>query len=81
MPLSKEQRDVLKLMRNTVQSYQTLSIGSVQGLKRLAKDYFGMEIDIEPTIAAIKSRRGDRIYAELARLKAVITQIEKKTAR
>lgn len=81
MPLSPKQKDVLKLMRNTVQSYQTLSIGSAHGLKRLARDYFGMEIDIEPTIAAVQSRRGDRIYGELERLKGIIAEIEKRASR
>lgn len=78
MALNEQQRDVLKLMRGTVENYQTLSIGSAHGLHRLARDYFKCEIDIEPTIKAVWSRRGDRIYAELKRLQAVIDEIEKK---
>lgn len=78
MPLSSEQKDVLKLMRSTVKNYETLSIGSAHGLQRLARDYFGVEIDIEPTIKAVWSRRGDKIYSELKRLQAVIDDLEKK---
>ncbi|MDD5555921.1 MAG: hypothetical protein PHN82_01590 [bacterium] len=81
MPFTGKQRDILKLMRNTVRSYQTLSIGSAHGLQRLAKDYFDIEIDIQPTIEAVRSRRGDLIYAELARLQGIIGEIEKRGAR
>ena len=38
MPLTAEQKDVLKLMRSAVKNYQTLSIGSAHGLRRLARD-------------------------------------------
>ena len=78
MALSGEQKDVLKLMNGMVQSYRTLSISNACGLRRLAKDYFDEEIDIKPTIAAVRSHRGDKIYAELERLQAVIKEIEKK---
>jgi len=77
MALTSKQRDVLKLMRNTVQSYRTLSIGSAHGLQRLARDYFNTEIDIQPTIEAVQSRRGDKIYEELKRLQDIINAIEK----
>jgi FlaA1/EpsC-like NDP-sugar epimerase len=80
MPLSTKQRDVLKLMRNTVQSYRTLSIGSAHGLQRLARDYFNTDIDIQPTIEAVGSRRGDKIYEELKRLQDVINAIEKQAS-
>lgn len=78
MALPEEKRDVLKLMRSMVRGYQTLSVSSARGLSRLAKDYFDTDIDIKPTIAAVKSRRGDKIYAELARLQGIIADIEKK---
>jgi hypothetical protein len=78
MALTEQQRDVIKLMRSTVENYQTLSIGSAHGLQRLARDYFKTEIDIEPTIKAVWSRRGDKIYEELKRLQAVIDEIEKR---
>jgi len=78
MPLTAEQKDVLKLMRSAVKNYQTLSIGSAHGLRRLARDYFKTDIDIEPTIRAIWSRRGDKIYNELMRLQAVIDDLEKR---
>ena len=81
MGISAEQRDILKLMRSIVQSYKTLSVSNARGLRRLAKDYFDMEIDIAPTIAAVKSRRGDRIYAELQRLQGIIVDIEKRTGK
>jgi len=77
MALTSKQRDVLKLMRNTVPSYRTLSIGSAHGLQRLARDYFNTEIDIQPTIEAVQSRRGDKIYEELKRLQDIINAIEK----
>ena len=78
MPLTSEQKDMLKLMRGTVENYQTLSIGSAHRLQRLARDYFKTDIDIEPTIRAVWGRRGDKIYAELKRLQAVIDELEKK---
>lgn len=78
MPLTSEQKDVLKLMRGTVENYQTLSIGSAHGLQRLARDYFKSDIDIEPTIRAVWSRRGDKIYTELKRLQTIIDELEKK---
>ncbi len=78
MPLTDEQKDVLKLMRGTVENYQTLSIGSAHGLQCLARDYFKADIDIEPTIRAVWGRRGDKIYAELKRLQSVIDELEKK---
>lgn len=78
MALNEQQRDVLKLMRGTVENYQTLSIGSAHGLQRLARDYFKTEIDIEPTIKAVWSRRGDKIYEELKRLQAIIDEMEKR---
>ena len=78
MPLTDKQKDVLKLMRGTVENYQTLSIGSAHGLQRLAQDYFKADIDIEPTIRAVWGRRGDKIYAELKRLQTVIDDLEKK---
>ncbi|HOE26764.1 MAG: hypothetical protein IT574_00985 [Candidatus Aureabacteria bacterium] len=78
MALTEQQRDILKLMRSTAESYQTLSIGSAHGLQRLARDYFKTEIDIEPTIKAVWSRRGDKIYEELKRLQAIIDEMEKR---
>jgi hypothetical protein len=75
MGLTPEQQDVLKLMRGIVESYHTLSIGNAHALKRLARDYFKADLDVAPTIAAVRSRRGDLIYAELNRLQAVISEI------
>ncbi len=37
MALTEQQRDILKLMRSTAESYQTLSIGSAHGLQRPAR--------------------------------------------
>lgn len=80
MSLTPEQVEVLGLMRNIAENYHTLSIGSAHSLQHLARDCFKMEIDIGPTIEAVRSRRGDRIYAELARLQGIITDIEKRHA-
>lgn len=78
MPLTVEQFEVLKLMKGVVESYHTLSIGSAHALKRLAWDYFKRGIDITPTVTAVRSRRGDKIYEELARLQGIIADIEKE---
>ena len=76
MGMTPEQQDVLKLMRGIVESYRTLSIGNARALKRLASDYFKVDLDVAPTIAAVRSRRGDLIRAELKRLQAVIRAFE-----
>ncbi|MCX6339509.1 MAG: hypothetical protein NTX71_06275 [Candidatus Aureabacteria bacterium] len=76
MGLTPEQQDVLKLMRGIVEGYHTLSIGNAHALKRLARDYFKVDLDVAPTIEAVRSRRGDLIYTELNRLQAVISEIE-----
>jgi len=80
MSLTQEQIEILGLMRDIVESYHTLSIGSAHTLHHLARDCFKKEIDIGPTITAVRSRRGDRIYAELARLQDIISDIEKRLA-
>jgi len=76
MGLTPEQQDVLKLMRGIVESYRTLSIGNAHALKRLASDYFKVDLDVAPIIAAVRSRRGDLIGAEIKRLQAVIREFE-----
>lgn len=78
MPLTDEQRDVLKLMRSIVESYRTISIASAHGLHRLASRYFNHTVDIGPTVEAVRSRRGDLIYTEIKRLQGVIAELEKK---
>ena len=76
MGMTPEQQDVLKLMRGIAESYRTLSIGNARAFKRLASDYFKVDLDVAPTIAAVRSRRGDLIRAELKRLQAVIRAFE-----
>lgn len=78
MGLTPEQRDVLKLMRGIVDSYQTLSVGNAHALKRLALDQFKVDLDIAPAIAAIHSRKGNLIIAEINRLRAAIREIEER---
>jgi len=78
MGLTPEQQDVLKLMRGIVESHRTLSIGNAHALKRLARDCFTVDLDVAPTIAAVRSRRGDLIHAEINRLQAAIREIEEQ---
>ncbi|MCX6356622.1 MAG: hypothetical protein NT045_01890 [Candidatus Aureabacteria bacterium] len=80
MALTTEQQEVLALMRRVVESYHTLGVGSAHTFERLARDYFKKDVDIRSTIDAVHSRRGDRIYAELARLQEIILGIEKEHA-
>jgi hypothetical protein len=77
MALTSKQREALAQMRGVVQSYRTLSVNRVRRVQHLARELFGTEIDIRPTIAAVRSRRGDRIYAELGRLRSIIDGLEK----
>ena len=76
--LTPEQQDVLKLMRGIVESYRTISISNAHALKRLAHDYFKVDLDVEPVIAAVRSRRGDLISAEIRRLQSVIRELEEQ---
>lgn len=78
MSMTVEQRDVLKEMWGVVESYRSLKVGRVKRLQRMVKETFEVEIDIDPAIAAIRSRRGDRIYAELERLQGIVRRLEKK---
>jgi len=80
MALTVDQDEVLKLMKGIVESYETLSIGSAHTLHHLALDYFKKDIDIAPAIAAVRSRRGDRIYGELKRLNEIIDRLRKSPA-
>lgn len=81
MGLSTDQKNALKEMRGVVESYKTLGVGSAHRLRRLARRHFSEEIDIRPAIAAVKSRRGDLIYAELSRLGKTVDEIEKRAAK
>jgi hypothetical protein len=79
MGLTSEQQDALKIMYGIAESYRTLRIGNAHTLKRLASDHFKVDLDISPTIAAVNSRRGDLIYAEIDRLQAAIRQMEEQS--
>ena len=80
MALTPEHEDVLKLMRCIVESYQTLGVENAHALKRLARDHFKVDLDIAPTIAAVHSRKGNLITAEINRLRAAILEIEERGA-
>lgn len=76
MSLTSEQRDALEVMRGIVESYRTLRIDKARVLKRLALDHFKIDLDIAPTIAAVQSRRGDVIIAEINRLQDAVREME-----
>jgi hypothetical protein len=56
-------------------------MASAMTFQHLARTQFGTEVDVNPTVDAIKSRRGDKIYAELKRLQDIVRGFEQSGDR